>query len=82
MDEISENIFDEELDKLFLAENSIHRRSYLNEYIIRSQIWNEEIQNMHYSNRNESSDLKDYNCWNIFTGQTSFMYSLTQVKEL
>ena len=43
MDEISENIFNEELDKLFLAENSILGKLHLNEC-------NMEIQNLERRN--------------------------------
>ena len=37
MDEISDNIFNEELDKLSMAKNSIQRSLYLNEYIMKIQ---------------------------------------------
>ena len=59
MDEISENIFNEELNKLFLLKIHI-RENYIwmnTRWSARS--WSEEIQNTHYSSHSVSLNLKD-----------------------
>ena len=61
MDKISENIFNEELDKL-LSVKILFREIYTRlSTTWRSKIWNEEIQNTHYSSHSASLNLKDDN---------------------
>ena len=61
MDEISENIFNEELDKLSLVK--IQFRENFSRLTTTWRIWNEEIQNTHKMSHSVSLNLKDYNCW-------------------
>ena len=75
MDEISENIFNQELDKLFMVKIQFREDYIWTSTSWRSRIWNEEVQNMRWLSRNESLDLKDYNHWKIFTGQIKFNVS-------
>ena len=79
---MDENIFNEELNKLFLRKFQIREDYFWMSTTWRSRIWNEEIQNAHYSSLAESLDLVDYNYWKIFIGQIKLMYSLTLVMKL
>ena len=63
MDEISENIFNEELDKLSKAENSIQKNYIWMSTTWRSRNQSEEIQNTHYSSHSASLFLKNNNYW-------------------
>ena len=60
MDEISENIFNEELDKLSQAENADQRRLHLTEYDM--EIQNLKRRNSEYA-LTGSLNLKDNNYW-------------------
>ena len=70
MDEIPKNIFNEELDKLLLVKNRENCTRLSTTW--RSKIRNEEIPNTHFSSRNESLNLKDYNYSKTFIGQIKF----------
>ena len=60
MNEISENILNEELNKLFLV-NIQFRENYTRlSTTLRSKNWNDEIQNTHYSSHSVSLNLKEY----------------------
>ena len=61
MIEISEDTWNEELNKLFLVKIQITEDYTWQSTTWRSKIWTEETQNSHYSSRNEILDLKDYN---------------------
>ena len=63
MNEIFEDTWNEELNKLFLVKIQFRENFTRLSTAWRSKIWNEEIQNMHHSNRNEGLNLKDYNYW-------------------
>ena len=69
MDEISEKIFNEELNKLFLVKIQIRKDFSWLSTAWRSRIWNEEIQNAHCSIHSVSLNLKDDNCWKPINGQ-------------
>ena len=69
MDEISENILNEELNKLFLVKVQIREDYTLLSTTWRSRIWNEEIQNTHHSSHSVSLNLKDDNYWKPINGQ-------------
>ena len=63
MDEISENIFNEELDKLLLVKIQFRENYIWMSTTWRSKIQSEGIRNTHYSSHNESMKLKDNNYW-------------------
>ena len=63
MDEISENIFNEELDKLLLVKLQFRENYIWMSTTWRSKIQSEGIRNTHYSSHNESMKLKDNNYW-------------------
>ena len=69
MDEISDNIVNEELDKLNMVKIQIREDDIWMSTSWRFKIWNQEIQITHYSSRNESSSLKDCSSWKILNGQ-------------
>ena len=69
MNEISENTSNEELKKLFLVKIQFRENCTRLSTTWRSKIWSEEIQNTHYSSRNESLNLKDYSYWKIINEQ-------------
>ena len=62
MDEISEIIFNEELDKLLLGKIQFREKIRMST-TWRSKIQSEEIQNTHRWSRNESLNLKDNIHW-------------------
>ena len=72
MDEISENILNEELNKLLLVKIQFRENYTRLSTTWRSKIWNEEIQNTHCLSHSESLSLKDHSCWKIFIGQIKF----------
>ena len=63
MDEISENIFNEEFDKLFLVKIQFRENHIRMSTGWKSRIQSEEIRNALYSNHSVSLNLKDDNCW-------------------
>ena len=69
MDEISENILNEELNKLFLVKVQIREDYTWLSTAWRPKIWNEEIQNTHHSSHSVSLNLKDDNYWKPINGQ-------------
>ena len=69
MIEISENILNEELNKLFLVKIQFRENCTGLSTTWRSKIWNEEVQNTHYVSHSASLNLKDNNYWKIFNGQ-------------
>ena len=82
MDEISEHIFNEELDKLFMVKIQLREDYIWMSTSWRYRFWNEEIWIMHHSSHSVSLDHKDSNYWKIFIGQIKFKYSLALVMEL
>ena len=69
MDEISENIFSEELDKLVQAENSVQRKLHVNEN--KMEIQNLKRRSSEYAifESHVSLNLKDDNYWKPINGQ-------------
>ena len=63
MDETSENTLNEELTKLFLVKIQFKENYTRLSTRWRSRIWNEEIQNLHYSSHSVSLDLNDVYYW-------------------
>ena len=61
MDEISENIFNEEHNKLFLGKIQIREDKTWLSFWWRSRIWSEEIQNTNYSSHSARS-AREYIC--------------------
>ena len=59
MYEITENIFNEELNKLLLRKIPFREKNTRRSTTRGSKIWNEEIQNMPYSIHGMSLNLKD-----------------------
>ena len=72
MDEISENIFNEELNKLFLRKIQFRENHIWMNTTWRSRNQSEKIQNTHWLNRSMSSNRKDDNNWKpIYMGRSS-----------
>ena len=69
MDEISEKIFNEELNKVFLVKIQIREDHTWLSTTWRYTVWSEEIQNTHYSSHSVSLNLKDDSCWKPIKGQ-------------
>ena len=69
MNEISEKTWNEELNKLFLVKVQLRENNIWLSTTWRSRTQSEEIQNMHWLNRDESLNLKDDNCWKPINGQ-------------
>ena len=69
MNEISQKTWNEELNKLFLVKIQCREIYTRLRTTWRSQIWSEEIQNVHWSRRDESLNLKDDNHWKPINGQ-------------
>ena len=59
MNEISEDVVNEELNRLFLVEIQLGVSCIRLSTTLRSEIGSEEIQNTHYSSHNESLNLED-----------------------
>ena len=69
MDEISENIFNEGLNKLFLRKIQFRENHIWMNTTWRSRNRSEEIQNVHWLNRSMSLNRKDDNNWKPINGQ-------------
>ena len=69
MNEISEKIFNEELNKLFLVKIQFREKKTRLSTTLRSKIQGEEIQNAHHSSHKESLNLEDDNYWKPLNGQ-------------
>ena len=69
MDEISENILNEELIKLLLVKIQFKEDFTGQSTTWRSKLWNEEIQNTHYSSHSVSLNLKVDNNWKLINEQ-------------
>ena len=69
MNEIFEDTWNEELNKLFLVKIQFAENKTRLSTTWRSNIWNEEIQNTHYLSHSVSLNLKDYSYWKIFNVQ-------------
>ena len=69
MDEISEDTWNEELNKLFLVKTQLRENCTRLSTTWRSKIWSGEIQNMHYLSHSVSLNLKDYSYWEMFNVQ-------------
>ena len=69
MDDISENIFNEEPNKLFSVKIPIREDYIWLSIRWRSGAWDGGVQNTNYSSRSVSLNLKDCSSWKIFTGQ-------------
>ena len=61
--EISEDTWNEELNKLFFLGKFSSEKIFWMSTSWRARTWSEEIQNTHYSSHNDSLNLKDDNYW-------------------
>ena len=70
MNEISEDTWSEELNKLFSVKIQFREKLYSTEYEMEIQnLGRKKFRIRHNSSRNESLNLENCNCWKTFMGQ-------------